>query len=96
MCMFGAFIFGSFNGVKFQNPNEPGRIYSFYSFSYPAKPYIHQMIVHRSMMAIGQYICAHVVIYMMTEKTQLALLNLMPIILAGLAFTYDTEIFTFT
>jgi hypothetical protein len=51
--MFGAFMVGSFNGVKWQNPNERGRNYSFYSFSFPANPYIHQMIVHRSMMAIG-------------------------------------------
>ena len=48
------------------------------------------------MMAIGQYICAHIVIFMLPEKIQLALINLMPIILSGFAFTYEPEIFTFT
>lgn len=50
--IFCAFIFGTINGVSFQDPYDKRRIYSFYSYSWPGNPWIHQMIIHRSMMSI--------------------------------------------
>lgn len=41
MLMLCAFIFGSMNGVSFQDSNDRRRIYSFYSYSWPGTPYIH-------------------------------------------------------
>ena len=51
-----AFVFGTLNGVRFQDPYDNRRIYSWYSYSWPGNPYIHQMIIHRSMMSLISYI----------------------------------------
>ena len=76
--MLGAFIFGSLNGAAFQDTADKRRIYSFYSYSWPGNPYIHQMIIHRSMMAIFAYLLALYCISSLPSNVSIPILMLLP------------------
>jgi hypothetical protein len=51
--IIGSLIFGAFNKVSFRNDE----IFSYSSFTLPGNPFIRQMLVHRSMMAILAFAC---------------------------------------
>ena len=85
MLIFGSALYGAINGVRFRDDG----IYSFSSFSLPGNPYIHQMLIHRSMMSILSFLCT---IYTMTnlpENVAIALLMLMPSFVGLSALTFE-------
>lgn len=82
MLMLCAFIFGSLNGVSFQDAKDRRRIYSFYSYSWPGTPFIHQMIIHRAMMSIISYALACYSLSLLPQDIAIPALMLMPFIVA--------------
>ena len=90
--MLGAFIFGSLNGVGFQDPSERRRIYSFASFSWPGDPTTHQLIIHRAMMAVFGYSFQMYAFGTLPANISIPLTMLLPFFVAGAAWlTFPEE-----
>jgi len=84
--IFGALCFGSFNGVKFQEPSDKRRVYSFYSYSWPANPFIHQMIIHRAMMVIFNYCFTMYTLSRLPTDVSVPILLLQPFFIGAVAY----------
>ena len=78
--ILGSFLYGAYNSVKFQDNG----IYSYSSFVLPGNPYVHQMLVHRSMMSVLSTLCAVIAVETLPEHVSIAFLMLLPFIV-GLA-----------
>lgn len=95
--MIGAFIFGSINGAHFHDHDDRRRIYSFYSYSYPGNPWVHQMIIHRAMMAIFSYTFSMYSLSLLPQNIAIPIILLLPFFIGAIAAcTYPEETVAFT
>lgn len=90
--MLGASMFGIVNGVKLQDPSEERRIYSFYNYSWPGNPLVHQLILHRAMMALISYSFSVYSLSQLPSDLAVPFLMLLPYIIGTIAFfTLESE-----
>ena len=88
MLIIGSALYGAINSVRFR---EDG-IYSYASFSLPGNPYVHQMLIHRSMMSILSFLCTIYSMQNLPENVAIALLMLMPFFVGIAALTFEQEL----
>ena len=88
MMIIGSCLYGALNSVKFR---EDG-IYSYSSFSLPGSPFVHQMLVHRSMMSVLSMFCTIYTMANLPENVAIALLMLMPFFVGLAALTFEQEL----
>lgn len=92
MLIVGSCLYGAIHSVRFR---EDG-IYSYSSFSLPGSPFVHQMLVHRSMMSILSFLCTIYTMANLPENIAIALLMLMPFFVGLSALTFEQELLSKT
>jgi drug/metabolite transporter (DMT)-like permease len=76
------------NKVYFKEDN----IYSYSSFSNPGNPFVHRMLVHRSMMSLFSFICFIYSLKKLDINISLTIMSLLPFSIAIIAhFTFEKE-----
>mmetsp|Transcript_37375 Transcript_37375/g.57268 ORF Transcript_37375/g.57268 Transcript_37375/m.57268 type:complete len:246 (-) Transcript_37375:355-1092(-) len=85
--ILAALFLGALDGVRFRED----KIYAFDSFSYPGSPWVHQMIIHRSMMAVFQYGTWAYAFCTFHSSTGQALLLMQPFFIIVLSGIFERE-----
>lgn len=85
--ILGALVWGGLHSVKFRED----QIYSYRSFSLPGNPYLHQMIIHRSMMALFSFVTAIFALNSLPYELSTAILFLFPLLMFILCFIFGAE-----
>ena len=86
----GSFIYGTIHSVKF---HEDG-LYSYSSFSMPGSPFVHKMLIHRSMMNILSFLCSIYTMANLPENVAIAILMLLPFFVGLAALAFEQELLT--